>query len=142
LDIADDDEGQGQQSAGAQTLHRAGGDQLGHARRKAAEQRADQEDPDRDHIDRSAPVDVRELAEDRADRGRGEHVDGEDPAVALEAPELGDDGRHGGRDDRALHGSHEQTHHHPEGDQDDATLLQADPLCLSLASSVISPYLT
>ena len=91
----------------SETLHRAERDQLSHALRQTAQQRADQEHHHRGLEDQPPAVDVAELAEQRRGDGGGDDVRGADPGEALEGVELAGDGGQRGGDDRRVQGREE-----------------------------------
>ena len=80
-----------QQAAGADALQRAAGDELAHRLRRAAQQRADEEDRDRHDEQPPAPVEVRQLPVQRHGDRRGEQVGGDHPRQLLEALQVGGD---------------------------------------------------
>jgi hypothetical protein len=101
-DVPDGRDREREQAAGADPLHAAEDDELRHRLREPAEQRADEEDHDREEDQRAPAVDVAELPPQRhRDRAR-EHVGGEDPRVARQPAEVGDDPRQRRRDDRLV----------------------------------------
>ena len=119
-DVADHGEREREQPAGADALHRAEDDELGHRRREAAERRAEQEDDDREEEQVLAAVDVAELPVERHGHRRGEHVRREDPRVLRDPAEVADDARERGRDDRLVERGEEERHHQPRVDREDA----------------------
>ena len=110
VDVAEDRGGDRLHAAGTEALQRAEHDQHHHAARKAAQRGADQEQPCADVEHLLAPIHIGEPAIDRnADRLR-QQVDGEHPGKQVESAQVGDDRRHRGGDDRALHRRHEGRH--------------------------------
>ena len=112
-DVADDDEGEGHEPAAAEALDRPGADQLPHLLGEAGQQRADQEDDDREHVDRPAAVDVADLPVERGRGGRGEQVGGHDPRDVGDAAEVADDGRQRGGDDGLVERGEQRARHEP-----------------------------
>ena len=119
-DVADDGDRRRDQAARAEPLDRPERDQLGHVLRDPAEHRADEEDDDRDLERLLAPVEVAELAVERAGDRRGEQVRGHDPGEVLEPAEVADDRRQRGRDDRLVERREEDHEHERAEDQADA----------------------
>ncbi len=121
-DVADDGERDDHQAARTEPLQRAESDQLRHRLREAAERRPDEEDHDRRLQHAFAPVEVAELAVERAgDRG-GEQVRRHDPGEVRDAAEVADDRRERRRDDRLVERREEQDEHQRREDGADARL--------------------
>ena len=93
--------------------------ELPHLLRQPGEHRADDEHDDREDVDRATAVEVGDLAVQRGRRGRGQQVGGDDPGELVEAAELADDRRQGGRDDGLVergeqHAEHQAADHHQD----------------------------
>ncbi len=113
-----------QQSARADALHRAVGDQLVHGRRAAGQRGADDEDEDGELEDALAAQLVAELAVDGQSDGGGEEIGGEGPGHAVQAVQLADDLRERGGDDHLLEGGEQQREHQRDEDEADPARAQ------------------
>ena len=121
-DVADDREGDDHQAACPEALQRAEADQLRHRLRETAEHRAEQEDDDRALEHPLAPVQITELAVERAgDRGR-EEVGGDHPGQVGDAAQVADDRRERRRDDRLVERREQQHEHQRAEDRPHARL--------------------
>ena len=100
--VAHDRHREREDAAGADTLEEAGGDEHAHRGGGTAEDAAGHEDDDRELVEPAPAEEVAELAPERCGRRRGEQVAGEHPRDLLQAAEVRDDRRRGGRDDGAL----------------------------------------
>ena len=115
-DVADDRERHGEQRARAEALDAAEQDELPHLLRQPAQQRADEEDRHADEEDGPPPVEVGQLAVDRAADRRRQQVRGERPDVDVVAVEIGHDHRQGRPDDRLVQGGEEDAEEDREQD--------------------------
>jgi hypothetical protein len=93
--------------ATAEPLEPAEEDELPHLLAEAGEDRAHQEQADREDEDRAPPEEVRELAVDRPADRRGQEIDGDRPRVERAAMKVGDDPRQCRADDRLVEGEQE-----------------------------------
>ena len=108
------------QDARADPLEPPEDDQLGEILGEPAERRRQHEEGGAADQEQLAPVDVRELADDRDHGGAAEQVRCGDPGVMIEALKLGDDPRHRGADDRLVERREQQRHHQADDRQDQA----------------------
>ncbi|GGX72339.1 hypothetical protein GCM10010358_28430 [Streptomyces minutiscleroticus] len=116
-DVRDDRLYADHESARADALQGAPGDELVHRGRPAGQRGAGDEDDDGELEDALAAVEVAELAVDgQADR-RGEQVGGDRPGHPVQAVQLADDPRQRGGDDHLLQGGEQQREHEPAEDQ-------------------------
>ena len=119
-DVGDDRVGQDHQSAAAQALHGAADDEPGHVAGEPADDRANDEDPDRGE-EQALPADqVADLAVDRQGDRRGQEVRRQHPLLLIDAVQLADDGRQRGREDRRIEGSQELSDHKADEDEENA----------------------
>ena len=88
---------------------------------RAAERAAGHEDGDAGQQERLAAVHVGELADDRHDDRRRQHVGGGDGRVVLEALQVGDHARHRGADDGAVERREQHHRHDADGAHQDDT---------------------
>ncbi len=107
------------QSAAADALDGAEGDELGQVLAQTAQRRPGQEDEDGDLEDGAPAVEVGDLAPERGGGGGGEQVGGDDPGQLVEAAQLADDARQGGADDALVEGGQQNSSHEPDQDDDD-----------------------
>ncbi len=121
-DVADDRERHHHQSARAEPLQGAEGDQLRHRLREAAEHRPDQEDHDRGLQDALAAVQVSELAVERARDGGGQEIRGHHPRQVGDPAEVADDRRERRRHDRLVERGQQEHEHQRDEDRADARL--------------------
>ena len=112
------------QPARAEPLERAEEDQLDHRLREAGEHRPGEEDHDRRDEHGLAPEHVAELAVERRRDGRGQQVRRHDPGEVVEAAELADDRRQGGRDDRLVERGEEHAEHQRDEDRRERATLK------------------
>ena len=115
-DVADDRERHREQRARAKALDPAEEDELPHLLRQPAQRRADEEDRDTDQEDGPPPIEVGQLAVDRAADRRGQQVRGECPDVDVVAVEVGHDDRQRGPDDRLVQGGEQDAQENREQD--------------------------
>ena len=117
-EVADYGQRHHHQAAAAEPLHEAEGDQLRHALRQPAQNRADQEKDERDLQDRFAPVEIAQLAVQRPDHRRRQQVGGHYPGEVLQAAQVADDRRERRRHDRLVERRDEQ--HEQQRGEDEA----------------------
>lgn len=118
-DVGDDRLDADHESAAADALDGAEGDEFVHGARPACQGGADHEDDDRELEDALAAEEVAELPVDRqADRG-GEEIGGDRPGHLVQAVQLADDLRQCGGDDHLVERREQQGEHQPEEDQPD-----------------------
>ena len=115
-EISEHGEHNGTDGAGTQPLDGPHGDQLAHRHRRTREDRAEREEDQAEEQNSFAAIEIRELAIDRRADGRGEEIGRDDPRVNVETAELGDDRRHGRRDDQLFHGGDRHGHEQRGGD--------------------------
>ncbi len=101
--------------ARADALHRAKQDQRQHVPGAGRQRRTEEEDGHAEDQDRFAAVEVGELAVDRDGHRLRQQVDREHPAHLIEAAEVTDHLRDGGRQDGGVHGH--QGHGEDQRDQ-------------------------
>ena len=123
--------------AGPQPLDRPHRDQLAHRLRRPREDRAQAEEHQAEQEDALAAVEVRQLAVDRRADRRRQQIGRDHPGVDLEALELGDDRRHGRRDDQLLHrrdrhGDQERRGDHPAAGEGRSVTLFIRSGCVEL----------
>ena len=121
-DVPDRRLGADQQAPAAQALDCPKGDQLGHALCLSAESRTDQKKNQRSLQNDLAAVEIAELPVERSDDRDCEQVGRDDPGEVVETPEVADDRRQGGRDDRLVERRQQhRQHQRPYDDQDAAS---------------------
>ena len=100
--IADDGDGRHDQSAAAEPLQNAEGDQLGQILRETAKRRADEKNDDR-RLQYDAPSEeIAELAVKRHHDRRRQKICRDDPRKMRKPPDVADDRRQRSRDDRLI----------------------------------------
>ena len=107
VDVADHRRRERHHTAGAEPLQSAVDDEHNHVVREAAEDRADQEQRDRDEDQFFAAVNVGEASVYRDRHRLREQINTEDPAEEPQSAEIADDRRDGRRNDRRLNRNHE-----------------------------------
>ena len=112
-DVADDRERERDEAAGTETLERAERGQHVHRRRERGRRGADQEDDDREHVERLATVVVRELPVQRRRDRRGDEVRRGDPGLHGEPVQVVADRPDRARDDRLVERGQEHAEHQP-----------------------------
>ncbi len=115
-EIPEHREHDGPDCAGTESLDGPHGDQLAHRHGRTREDRTQREKDQAEEQNSFATIEIRELAVNRRADGRGEQVGRDDPGVNVEAAKLGDDRRHGRRDDQLLHGGDRHGHEQRGGD--------------------------
>src|SRR5918996_455691 len=123
-DVADHGDGERDEAAGAQSLHRAPGDQELERRREASEHGAGREEEDPEDEERPASVQVGELPVEGDGDRHAEHVGGEDPRVLLEPAQVRDDPRRRRGDDRLVQRRDEHAEHESGEDDQRAALAE------------------
>ncbi|MGY3648292.1 hypothetical protein ACVWWR_006053 [Bradyrhizobium sp. LM3.2] len=108
-------------AAATQSLKTARKNQHRQVRRDRAQQRARDEQAERDDDHDAAAVDVAQRPEHRRNRGRGEQIGGDDPGEIGDVVELASDGRKRGGDDGLIERS--QKHRQHQADDDGADLV-------------------
>jgi hypothetical protein len=118
-DVADDRQREREQAAGADALESPERGQLVHRVREGGQQRAENEDGDREDEERPAAVDVAQLAVQRRHDRRGDEVGGRRPGLDAQAVEVVRDGADRRRDDRLVERGQEHPRHQTGEDDDD-----------------------
>ena len=118
-DVTDDRQRQGEQASGADALEGACGGELVHRVCGAGEQRADDEDADREDEERPAAVDVAQLAVQGCHDRRGDEVGGRRPGLDAQAVEVVRNRADRRRDDRLVQRCQEHARHEAGEDDDD-----------------------
>ena len=88
-----------------------------HAPGKAAQGRGEQKQPCPSQEDAFATVKIGEASINRDRHRLGQQIGGKRPAEQAKPAQCGDDGRHRGGDNRALHRCHESGHHDRHQDE-------------------------
>ena len=117
--VADDRQRQREQAAGTEPLKGAERGQHVHALRQATQRRADDEDRDRDHEQRLAPVDVGQLAVQRRRDRRRDQERGGDPGLGRQAVEVVADRADRGGHDHLVERGEEHAEHQAGEDRED-----------------------
>ncbi|GDY61660.1 hypothetical protein SAV14893_010530 [Streptomyces avermitilis] len=116
-DVRDDRLDADHESAGAEALDRAEGDQLIHGPRPAGEHGADDEDDDRELEDALAAEEIAALSVDGQCDGGGEQIRGDRPGHPVQTVQLADDLRERGGHDHLLEGGEQHGEHEGAEDQ-------------------------
>ena len=115
--IGEHDHAHGRQPAAAEAVQDAAQDQHQHVRRQRADQRAGHIGQDRDAQREPAPMDVRDLAVERDDRGRCQQIGGDQPGQVVHVAEIAPDRRQRRRQNGLVERAHERRQQHAEHDQ-------------------------
>ena len=118
-DVADDREHQGEQAAGAETLHGAQCGEHVHRGGERACGRADDEHGDREQEQLLAAVEVAELAVDRRGDGRGDQVGRRHPRLDRQTVQVVGDGADRGTDDGLVERGEEHAQQQARQDRQD-----------------------
>ncbi len=111
IDVAEDCDGDRLHAAGAEALQRAEQDQRQQVAGEAAQRGTDQEQAGTGIEHLLASVDIGEPAIDRNAHRLRQQIDREHPRKQIEPAQIGNDRRHRGGNDGALHRRHEGRHH-------------------------------
>ena len=104
----------GHETAAADALQGAGGDELIHGLTETRRNGAKHENDQAKEQEHPAPVDVGEPADNRNHHRGGHQIGGRRPRVAVKTAEVGDDSRHGGGEDGLAEGGQEHRQHDAE----------------------------
>ena len=116
-DLGDDRLRERNTSRAAEALQHAADDQRHHVRRHGRDQRAGQDEADRDQHHRAPAVDVGQLAVERRRHGRGEQIGRHHPGDIVEIVEADGDRRQRRRDDGAVERAEEHRQQDREHDR-------------------------
>ena len=128
-EVAEDRDRQRHEATGAEALDAAVGRQLVHRVGRAGQQRADDEDRDRDHVQRLAAVDVGELAVQRRRDRRGQQVRRGHPRLQGQAVQVVADGPDRRRDDGLVERGEEHAEHQAAEDREDLAVRRRRRTC-------------
>ncbi|WBB65906.1 hypothetical protein [Micromonospora sp. WMMD812] len=112
--FGDEREGADHEAAGAETLHGAETDELGHVLGRSGQPGPEQEQDDRRQVCPLAPVEVAELAPDRRRGGHGDEVGRHDPREVLQAAEIVHDHRQRGPEHHPVERRRDHAEDHPD----------------------------
>ena len=144
-EIAEDGSHQRHADARAQSLHRPEEDQLIHRLGGSRQQRTHQKECRATQQEPFAPKLVRKLADDGNHRHRGQHIGCNDPGIAIQTMQLGNDARHGRTHNRLIE-CFQQERKHQRDDHRGQAQRHADELCsdvegvMDTVSMSISPF--
>ena len=116
-DVGDQGRGRDREATCGEALNGPPDDETRHAASEPAGRRGEHEKARRQLEDELATVEVAELACEHRGDGVGQQVGRHHPAEVLGAPEVADDRRQGGRDDRLVERREQHAQHHGAEDE-------------------------